>query len=342
LPESIPAELMPSAAPVPFTIRCQDEVSIPVRRVNDAADKATVRGGNALLKTQSQCAFRAFATSRLGAETWEAAEVGLSAAERGQLLHSVVHAIWGGPPNGIRSWEELQGIADRSAFVAERVDEVMRNEVPDAAREMPPRYLVLEARRLTRLVANWLEYEAARLPFTVVATELKSLVEIGGLKLDLRLDRIDRLNDGSLLVVDYKTGDISPKVWDTPRPEDVQLPLYGGFALDPGSELGGLVFAKIRAGDVTFTGRVRDAAGTLGGLSNLSALAKTQLSAEQLLNWRNEILRLAGDYLEGRADVDPVDPRITCKRCELQSLCRIQERPVVALEEEEEEVEADE
>jgi len=195
---------------------------------------------------------------------------------------------------------------------------------------------------LTRLVANWLEYEAARLPFTVVATELKSLVEIGGLKLDLRLDRIDRLNDGSLLVVDYKTGDISPKVWDTPRPEDVQLPLYGGFALDPGSELGGLVFAKIRAGDVTFTGRVRDAAGTLGGLSNLSALAKTQLSAEQLLNWRNEILRLAGDYLEGRADVDPVDPRITCKRCELQSLCRIHERPVVALEEEEEEVEADE
>lgn len=268
--------------------------------------------------------------------------MGLSAAVRGQLLHSVVHAVWGGPPTGIRSWEELRGILDRRAFVAERVDDVMRKEVPDAAREMPPRYLVLEAKRLTQLIANWLEYEAARHPFTVAATEVKSVVEIGELKLDLRLDRIDRLNDGSLLVVDYKTGDISPKVWDTPRPEDVQLPLYGEFALEPGSELGGLVFAKIRAGDVSFTGRVRDANATLGGLPNLSVLAKTPLSTEQLVNWRNEILRLAGDYLQGRADVDPVDPKMTCKRCELQSLCRIHERPVVALEEEEEEVEADE
>jgi hypothetical protein len=49
----------------------------------------------------------------------------------------------------------------------------------------------------------------------------------------LRLDRIDRLNDGSLLVIDYKTGDVSPKSWDLPRPDDVQLPLYAGFALDP-------------------------------------------------------------------------------------------------------------
>ena len=144
-------------------------------------------------------------------------------------------------------------------------------------------------------------------------------------------------------MVDYKTGDIAPKVWNTPRPEDVQLPLYGGFALEPGSALGGLVFAKIRAGDVSFAGRLGDAAATLGGgLEKIAALTKNPLTAEQLREWRDEILRLTRNYLEGRADVDPRDPKTSCKRCGLQSLCRIQEKPVLAMEEEEEEVEADE
>ena len=89
-----------------------------------------------------------------------------------------------------------------------------------------------KATRLIRLVTEWLLYESARVPFTVVETELETEVSIDGLELDLRLDRIDRLNDGSLLVIDYKSGDVSPKLWDLPRPDDVQLPLYAGFALE--------------------------------------------------------------------------------------------------------------
>jgi len=55
----------------------------------------------------------------------------------------------------------------------------------------------------------------------------------------VRLDRIDRLNDDSLLVIDYKSGTVSPSSWDLPRPDDVQLPLYAGFALDDGPENAG-------------------------------------------------------------------------------------------------------
>ncbi len=66
---------------------------------------------------------------------------------------------------------------------------------------------------------------------------------------NLRLDRIDRLNDGTFLVIDYKSGDVSPKSWDLPRPDDVQLPLYAGFALDRGPGARRPVFAKLRAGE---------------------------------------------------------------------------------------------
>ena len=119
--------------------------------------------------------------------------------------------------------------------------------MPAAARErMPQRYLELEELRLTRLVTEWLDYESTRLALHVAETEADRTINLAGLTFDLRLDRIDRLNDGSLLVIDYKTGDVSPKSWDLPRPDDVQLPLYAGFALDREEELGGLVFAKVR------------------------------------------------------------------------------------------------
>jgi ATP-dependent helicase/nuclease subunit B len=137
-------------------------------------------------------------------------------------------------------------------------------------------------------------------------------------------------------VIDYKTGDVSQKSWDLPRPDDVQLPLYGGFALAPEQELGGLVFAKIRAGDICFTGRVGDAEGTLGfGLANLSSLKKNSLELDQLISWRDEIEQLARDYVAGRAVVNPRDLHDTCIRCGLQTLCRIHERPVDAHDDDE-------
>ena len=67
----------------------------------------------------------------------------------------------------------------------------------------------------------------------------------------------------SLLVIDYKSGMVSPKSWQLPRPDDVQLPLYAGFALGDEEILGGLVFAKVRSGDQSFAGHVGDARATL-------------------------------------------------------------------------------
>jgi ATP-dependent helicase/DNAse subunit B len=150
---------------------------------------------------------------------------------------------------------------------------------------------------------------------------------LAGVSLDLRLDRIDRLVDGSLLVIDYKTGDVSPRSWELPRPDDVQLPLYAGFALDREDEvLGGLVFAKVRAGHLDFAGHVGEPAATLfAGLKGSSALVKNALTAEQLIGWRERIEQLARDFLAGRAEVDPREAPKTCERCGLQTLCRIHE-----------------
>jgi probable DNA repair protein len=305
----------------PLTVEYEDFSRIPF-------PPGRVAGGAAVLTAQSQCPFKAFATTRLAAQRWEPAEAGLTASQRGLLLHAVLHSIWAGPPGGIRSHAELVSLSDRKAFVARHVQRALARDIRPHQRElMPRRYLELEELRLTGLVIEWLNFEASRVEFQVAETEVKRTVHIEELTLDLRLDRIDHLNDGSELVVDYKSGNVSPSCWDLPRPDDVQLPLYAGFALDRGRDrLGGMVFAKVRAGDPAFAGRVRSAAATLlPGQKSVSSLVKNPLTDEQLSDWRDCIEQLARDFVAGRAEVDPREYPETCERCGLHTLCRVQE-----------------
>ena len=312
-------DLVAPACEDTLTVMFQDFSRIPF-------PPGKVAGGSAVLTAQSQCPFKAFATARLAAQRWEPAEVGLTASQRGLLLHSVLHAVWAGPPDGIRSHAELLSLDDRRAFVASHVQRALARELRPHQREiMPRRYLELEELRFTALVTEWLDYETTRVEFQVAETELKRTVHIEGLTLDLRLDRIDRLTDGSELVVDYKTGNVSPSCWDLPRPDDVQLPLYAGFALNKDEALGGLVFAKVRVGDSSFAGRVGDAATLSPGLKSGSPLVRNPLAAEQLLAWRDCIEQLARDFVVGKAEVDPREYPKTCEHCGLQTLCRVQE-----------------
>lgn len=315
-PQELPEEWTVPAAPLPLVEPFEDFCRVPF-----AADRTA--GGSALLSAQSQCPFKAFASVRLNARGWKPAEAGLTAAQRGQLLHEVLHAVWS--PDGIRSHAELLGIADLREFVAGHVRTVMQHKVPAGVRERMPRaYLVLEEERLAKVVTEWLEFERTRAAFTVAETEVDKDGVVAGLALKLRLDRIDRLNNGKLLVIDYKTGRVTTSAWEMPRPEDVQLPLYADFALGEGNEPGGLVFAKVRTGEHEFAGFVEDAVTTLlpHGIER-KALARKPLTRERLENWRGYIEKLARDFLAGRADVDPIDRVETCKNCDLQALCRI-------------------
>ena len=324
-PQPLPLELAPPPVPAPLAISFDDASQIPF-------PASRVAGGAGLLTAQSQCPFKAFANARLGAEDWQAAEAGLTAAERGQLLHAILHSVWSGEPGGIRTHAQLAAIHDLPKFVAGHVRAVVQHKLPARAREcMPPSYLELEETRLTRLVTLWLRYESARIAFAVEATEQKRIATIAGLQLNLRLDRVDRLCDGTVFVIDYKTGDASPRNWDLPRPEDVQLPLYAGFAFDHEAEpVGGLAFAKIRAGESNFkfAGRLFDPQNTLfAALQGTSTLVKNKLSLEQIIDWRDCITQLARDFLAGLAEVNPRKAPQTCRHCGLQSLCRILEAP---------------
>jgi len=328
-PQPLPANLIPPSREASVAVPFIDSTSV-------AFNRAHLGGGASVLSWQSQCPFKAFASARLDAKDWDAAEFGLSAKQRGQLLHDVLHSIWSGPPRGIRSHSDLIAQTDLALFVRTHVRNILKKKVPDAVREsMPTLYIDLEETRLVRLVTGWLEYESTRVSFTVAEAEAVRTVTIAGLNMNLRLDRVDRLVDDSSLVIDYKTGNVDPKSWDLPRPDDLQLPLYKVFGLVPmqrslfddfrGPASGGLVFAKIRAGDTCFAGRVADPKKTINpDLTGSSALVRRRLTGLDESKWKEYIDRLAQEFIHGRAAVDPRDYPKTCERCGLQSVCRIQ------------------
>jgi ATP-dependent helicase/DNAse subunit B len=227
---------------------------------------------------------------------------------------------------------ELRAIRDRSAFIAEHVRRATQSALKQAVRErLPRRYLEMEERRLNSLIGEWLNYELTRVEFTVLQTEANRTVAFAGLSFDLRLDRIDQLSDDTLLVIDYKTGLVTTKSWELPRPDDVQLPLYASFALSSEETLGGLTFAKVRRGDdLGFAGLINDPRSTLiSSLRGTCSLVKNKLNEQKLRDWKLEIEDLVRSFLAGRADVNPREYPETCTRCGLHALCRIQEHQVL-------------
>jgi len=66
------------------------------------------------------------------------------------------------------------------------------------------RYFELERQRLIALIHEWLNFERGREDFGKVAHQQKVEFQLAGLDLRGRIDRIDRLQDGSLVIIDYK------------------------------------------------------------------------------------------------------------------------------------------
>ncbi len=298
----------------------------------------SVHGGASVLTDQSLCAFRAFAAHRLDIEAPRAAEPGISASLRGHLLHSALSRIWGGD-GGLRTLDDLLARASLEEFVALHVAAVfarMRDALQSET--ISPALVEIERQRLTDLLCEWLQYEAARHPFTVLGCEVAREVEIAGMRLRIRVDRMDRLDridpidpsDGlqthgeKILILDYKTSEHKASAWLDERPDDAQLPLY--TQLYPEDELAGLVFANIVPADNErgFRGLVRNARESLlPDLSTRSALVTRPLTTAQLKAWRSTLENLAQDFLHGHAAVNPKKYPKTCERCGLQSLCRV-------------------
>jgi ATP-dependent helicase/nuclease subunit B len=277
------------------------------------APKAThLGGGTSLIKDQSSCPFRAFAKVRLEAGGPEDGTLGFDSRERGSFLHRVFEAVWirlesqdrlkQTPP------EELEAIVDTAIATAlsrRTSDSEFHRELTEA-----------ERLRLKAVTLEWLEVDKRRTqPFRVVQIEEERSFDLNGVNIRLRMDRVDRLESGKLLLIDYKGGKQDVRSLKGDRPKEPQLLVY---AASLGREVDGVLFAQVKPRSVELIGVTREQHLDTNKVEVLGSAWEAQCS-----DWRETVVHLAEEFRGGFAAVSPSPT--ACEFCEFKPLCRIRE-----------------
>ena len=271
-------------------------------------------GGTWLLESQALCPFRGFALVRLRAEPLSEPEPGIDPRLRGKILHAALEHFW----RQLADSSALHALGAQGAIALahESIARAMEQAQRRASGLLDPYLLRREAARDERLLELLIAWELAREPFAIEMLERSLPLDIAGTRLGVRLDRVDRLADGRLIVIDYKSGGAASFDALADRLTQPQLPAYATVAGDRTAAV-----AMLHLGREGL--KLRGVADAPGRLSGLRPLKTGEPDWPTLLErWRDQLAGLLQEFLRGHAVVDP--QLKACDHCHLQLLCRVQ------------------
>lgn len=299
-----------------------EDITAPTVTENEAT-----RGGTWIFKQQAICPFSAFASIRLNAQSPQPFRIGISALDKGKLLHRILETLWA----ALKNQSTLLNLSENELnhTIETMVNKAIEEERSNSSSAAYQCFLALERDRLMTIVKEWLNIEKERTPFSVVEHESERHITIGSLSLNLQIDRIDKLEDGREIIIDYKTGLTNTTHWFTDRPTEPQLPIYCVYGKDKSSnDFSGIAYAQVRAGKMAFKG-IKEEGDFESPAAGITSIAESKNidginNWETLLNhWKKTLEKLSDDFCQGNAAIDPLES--ACTYCELQSLCRIQD-----------------
>jgi probable DNA repair protein len=243
-------------------------------------DHEVVAGGAATIQRQLEDPFAAFVHGRLGVRLLPVIAAGLRASLRGSIIHDALHRLYAGLParGDIRGWDDQE----RAERIAAAVQSALgrRRRHSDA---VVASLLALEERRVRELLRDVISVDCERPEFVVAHVEHDVPAEISGIRLRLRVDRIDQDADGGKVVIDYKTGMPKALLERDGSLRDVQLAVYTCAIAEPVS--------AIALFNIDSRGVGIDGAGA-GWRPDLDW-------AESLDHWQAIVERAAGDIRNG-------------------------------------------
>ncbi|MDJ0759170.1 MAG: PD-(D/E)XK nuclease family protein [Woeseiaceae bacterium] len=199
--------------------QCQhvdDDIAPPI------LDGDTVYGGASTLDRQAYSPFDAFAFGRLGLRFLPRFSSALQPVFRGNLVHDALRRLYLLHP-------DRRSLATLSEEMRVRqVDEAVRESMAAEFALADPvlrQVLRFEERRIRRLLHRVIDYDVSRQDFEVSSIEEDRVFNFRTLSLKLKADRIDRLDDGHFLILDYKTG-VEKKLFTRRELNSFQLVLY--------------------------------------------------------------------------------------------------------------------
>ena len=287
-----------------------------------------VRGGSKLFEAQAICPAWAFYQYRLGAKTLEEPSEGLDNMMRGNLVHAVLQYFW----LTCKDSNTLKSLSATAleASIDEAIDEAMLAMKDEFSLNLSAQIMHIERRRLQQLMQAWLALEKTRTDFIVKDCEATHTLNIEGLEITCRIDRIDALQNGDLVVIDYKTGSLPAlKIWANERIHEPQLPLYTSLALQ-NSRVVAACFARVNIEECKFSG----IAAEQDLVPNLTAPTKLKSNPNFLpfadfsaliAHWKNSLNAIALEIKNGEASV-MFEKETDLMYCDVKPLLRLPER----------------
>ena len=248
------------------------------------APDEVVRGGAYTVQRQSIEPLAAFVYGRLGVRSADRIEAGIAPAMRGNIIHNALHTLFTALPTQaeVASWDARNVEQRLGAAIDAALAEHLRH-----ADGTQTRLLGLERTRLMRLLRNFIIVELERAKYSVAEVEKSIDFDACGVRLKLRIDRIDRLADGSLLVIDYKTGQARNLLNKDGDPLDLQLVVYADALEEP---VGGLALINIDSRSISYKGT--------GGSVEWDEKRRDAWT-ERLTAWKEEVQQALREIADG-------------------------------------------
>ena len=211
-----------------------------------------ISSGYSLLKNQVDCPFMAFARHRLNSERYPIPEVDFDNLDRGNVIHKALDLFWLNTGN----LKNLLAISDNT--LKKQIERYVREAIKICSTRIlgQTQFNKLEIERNVRVIHDWLLIvESKRSDFKVLHNEESVEIKLSGIKLILRIDRIDEIPGKGLLLIDYKTGkDANSSDWFGKIIRGPQLPLYALAKTPAGLAYGHLMIGKLEFKGTTIKG----------------------------------------------------------------------------------------
>jgi len=241
--------------------------------VGDAVPKLSqdekVLGGAGTIQRQLVDPISAFVSGRLGVRILQPQAVGLPAALRGNIIHDALYRLYLDTPSSadIATWSETElGVRIKRAIDGAFTRHERNTD--DVLAEL----FAMERSRIARLLQHFVKVDHARGEFSIGFIEREVAFVESDVRLQLRVDRIDCLPDGTLAILDYKTGATKRFLQSNGQPREIQLVAYACALNEP---ISAMALVNIDTREVSFDGAGRGYTDTDGWQDSLDDWKKS-------------------------------------------------------------------
>jgi len=235
----------------------------------DIASHEKMKSGVKTIENTAASPLWAYFIHRLGAQQPENTYVGLSPIDKGMVIHDVAATLWHDHPNRTALlslfepqahplFEQTEPIATPYCldYIGKKVNQALLHQLKHVRGLLPQALLDLEKARIVKALLAFLLEDIQRPDFHVQAVEKNqdiSFTVLGKpLTFSITLDRIDRLPNEQIIVIDYKTG--KSDITDTLKLPlaNAQLPVYS--LISQTSAVDAVSFARIATHGACYVG----------------------------------------------------------------------------------------